>query len=177
MIVFLQTQSSAFILKITEHLFYACLSHYHSHFPSFLMTRSFCQTWACAWINQHWTARSIGPIVQNVWPRKWSLLIFTRRISIAGSPPSMQWKWYFGSLKKSKWQIVSILTEAGMFRCGLAGLVRRVNISAALSRHWLQCFQDRQKEAEDGADLEFGTTGITSRTSALLFQSGQNFTS
>ena len=128
------------------------------------MTRSFCQTWACAWINQHWTARSIGPIVQNAWPTKRSLLTITRRISIAGSPPSMQWKWYFGSLKKSKWQIVSILTEAGMFRCGLAGLVRRVNISAALSRHWLQCFQDRQKEAENGADLEFGT-GITSSTS------------
>ena len=131
--------------------------HYHSHFPSFLMTRSFCQTWACAWINQHWTARSIGPIVQNVWPTKRSLLTITRRISIAGSPPSTQWKWYIGSLNESKWQIVSTLTEVGMFRCGLAGLVHRVNISAALSRHWLQCFQDRQKEAEDGADLEFGT--------------------
>ena len=95
--------------------------HYHSHFPSFLMTRSFCQTWACAWINQHWTARSIGPIVQNAWPTKRSLLTITRRISIAGSPPSMQWKWYFGSLKKSKWQIVSTLTEVRMFAVAWLG--------------------------------------------------------
>ena len=119
----------------------------------------------------HWTNRPKCLAYKTVTANHYS------KISIAGSPPSMQWKWYFGSLKKSKWQIVSILTEVGMFRCGLAGLVRRVNISAALSRHWLQCFQDRQKEVEDGADLEFGTTGITSRTSALLFQSGQNFTS